>query len=228
MKNPYETKTNITNYYQPELQRAIKNYQNMTTNNFLDMQGNLNNIFSKAISKKKNRGILDISSPGNKDILTDSDSDYSPNKKIKKDNNKYKNNAKNNSPKKGCAQLIIEKVVNQGPNPNEYFYFDAKQRRYNKINYVKLDNNNNYIRNTLKSDDSRAFSQKNINNNNISPDYGKNSNILRDNQYQNKNQYQERDPNLRVYYDSKSKGNQNNFSNNESSGNDNCVYIYKN
>ena len=53
MKNPYETKTNITNYYQPELQRAIKNYQNMTTNNFLDMQGNLNNIFSKAISKKK-------------------------------------------------------------------------------------------------------------------------------------------------------------------------------
>ena len=88
-------------------------------------------IFSKVLSKEKHRGILDMSSPGNKDVFTDSDSELSQGQK-----NKIKeNNKKNMDNKKGCAKLIIEKVESQVPKKTDYKLVNRKKNNYgNKYN----------------------------------------------------------------------------------------------
>ena len=84
----------------------------------------LDSLLSKALSKKKKRGILDISSPGNKDVLTDSDSEMATSKNSK--NMEVIN--KNMHKKNGCAKLIIEKIESQAPKRNEEYYKFTNQR----------------------------------------------------------------------------------------------------
>ena len=88
------------------------------------------NLLSKVMTKNKYKGVLDITSPGNKDVFIDSDSERSNAKLSKKIE---KNNLK--KPKKnGCAKLVIEKVESQLPRENtEYYKFTNKAKPSDKI-----------------------------------------------------------------------------------------------
>ena len=77
---------------------------------------------TKYISDKRFQGELDIDSPGNKNILLDSDSEFTPSSK----------NLNNN---KGCTKLVIEKVESQMPQVNrEYYKFTNLKRNTNNDN----------------------------------------------------------------------------------------------
>ena len=102
------------------------------------------NILSKALSKKKRRGILDISSPGNKDVLTDSDSEIQTNRNTK--NGKIIDGDKKINKKNKCAKLIIEKVESQAPKINEEYYKFTNQKRDNISNSGNIRYNNNKIK----------------------------------------------------------------------------------
>ena len=125
MKNYYKTFTNYNGLgtrnsnipYQKNtlpISNGPRKYQNLTSDEKNDKQysEDLDQIISKELSKKKNRGILDVSSIGNKDVLTDSDSE------APKQNSKYEASTK----KSGCAELIIEKVESKGPVRNKEYY----------------------------------------------------------------------------------------------------------
>ena len=93
MISPYKTKTNHyqafnkkppvnkkiykkiqtdPNSFNQNFKRNISNYLSVNDDDYLFI------FLSKALSKKKKRGVLDISSLGNKDVLTDSDSELPP------------------------------------------------------------------------------------------------------------------------------------------------------
>ena len=77
---------------------------------------------TKYISDKRFQGELDIDSPGNKNILLDSDSEFTPSSK----------NLNNNT---GCTKLVIEKVESQMPQVNrEYYKFTNLKRNTNNDN----------------------------------------------------------------------------------------------
>ena len=83
----------------------------------------LNKIISTALNKKKYHGTMDLNVPGNKNVLTDSDSEgqYYNMKKINKNMQK----------KNGCADLIITKIESQAPQRNEEYYkFTNKNNFY--------------------------------------------------------------------------------------------------
>ena len=83
----------------------------------------LNKIISTALNKKKYQGTMDLNVPGNKNVLTDSDSEgqYYNMKKINKNMQK----------KNGCADLIITKIESQAPQRNEEYYkFTNKNKFY--------------------------------------------------------------------------------------------------
>ena len=125
-------------------------------------------IFSKVLSKEKHRGILDMSSPGNKDVFTDSDSELSQGQK-----NKIKeNNKKNKDNKKGCAKLIIEKVESQVPKKTDYKLVNRKKNNYgNKYNnkLIRLNSPPNEVDINFSNNSSIKYDNisNNINKNNI-------------------------------------------------------------
>ena len=96
------------------------------TNNFIINKKNetinqTSYLLDRYVSKKRYQGVLDVASPGNKDVLIDSDSEV-PKNSIKVNRN---NNIKN-----GCAKLVIEKVESQLPQKNEEYYKFTNQKRY--------------------------------------------------------------------------------------------------
>ena len=80
----------------------------------------LKKIISTAVNQKKFQGSIDLNVPGNKNVLTDSDSEQNINmKKINK--NMLKQN--------GCANLIIKKIESKAPQRNEEYYKFTNQKR---------------------------------------------------------------------------------------------------
>ena len=125
-KNPIYKKT-------PTKYVPINNiYTNNYANNEMDSIpfNNGYNLLSKVMSKNKYKGILDITSHGNKDVFIDSDSERS---NIKITEKLEKNNLK--MPKKnGCAKLVIEKIESQLPTENsEYYKFTNKMKPSEKM-----------------------------------------------------------------------------------------------
>ena len=154
MRSNYKTATNYYNNstrntpFNKRTQRFLKiepNIFNRTNDNFIytSINDEVDNILlSKALSKEKSRGIFDNSSPGNKDVLTDSDSEIQ---------NKFSKNMKNNNnninKKKGCAKLIIEKVESQEPKTNdEYYKFTNHKKMIRYNNTLNNSDNNQLIR----------------------------------------------------------------------------------
>ena len=86
---------------------------------------NINQIKARAtklISDHRYRGELDISSPGNKNVLLDSDSELTT-------------NSKNLNPNTGCTKLVIEKIESQIPQINkEYYKFTNLKRELDDDN----------------------------------------------------------------------------------------------
>ena len=179
MQNTYKIKTNFFNtsnrnlplnkkssyaalrtdpaYYNQDISKSI---------NYSSKNEGLDSLLSKALSKKKKRGILDISSPGNKDILTDSDSEMAASKNSK--NMEIIN--KNMHKKNGCAKLIIEKVESQAPKRNEEYYKFTNQRKLidnnDSIYGYKRYNNNRLIRvNSPSNNLNKSIQYNNFNNN---------------------------------------------------------------
>ena len=114
---------------------------------------------TKYISDKRFQGELDIDSPGNKNILLDSDSEFTPSSK----------NINNNT---GCTKLVIEKVESQMPQVN---------REYYKFTNLKRNTNNDNM------DQEVYFSKKNYVTKKVAR-YGSNlrgNNILEDREYLN-------------------------------------------
>ena len=138
-KYSYKTLTNSLNTSNKRIPHKKISSSTIKTEPFYGGQEIIPNdiIFSKVLSKKKSRGIMDMSSLGNKDVLTDSDSEISRNRKAKnKENNKKMEN------KKGCAELIIEKVESQIPKKNDYNLVNRKKNIYNNKYNSKLINFN--------------------------------------------------------------------------------------
>ena len=90
-------------------------------------------LLDRYISQKRYQGVMDVGSPGNKDVLIDSDSEVSK-KGIKVNRN---NNIKN-----GCAKLVIEKVESQFPQKNEEYYKFTNQKRYIDDPFINTQDSN--------------------------------------------------------------------------------------
>ena len=176
---------NINNIKYPHSKRHHKIlsdslYHYTLSTNLVDMRDDLNNRIYRVLSKKKERGIFDNSSPGNKDVLIDSDSELPLSTRTK---NIEKGSG--NPYKKGCAKLIIEKVVNQMPKRNEEYFKFTNKKRYLNQNNIKFNNNgtklniiNNSKKDILPQNGKRTVSKGNKNNGNTSNnfDYKKNNN----------------------------------------------------
>ena len=157
MENNYKTSTTLNNINNRNSPSNLKSYASLKTEpnffnktkktiNCLSINEEIDNILlSKALSKKKERGIFDVSSPGNKDVLTDSDSEIQQNKDTKNmEYTKKKINKKN-----GCAKLIIEKVENQVPKKIESYYKFNNQKKNIRNSNENILNNNIYDNNKL-------------------------------------------------------------------------------
>ena len=113
-KTPIYKKTPTKKIIQTRLSNTIsKNISNVINNSNISSGYN---FLAKYISKKKFQGVLDMTSPGNKDALIDSDSELPPVNNT--DNNKNKNIFKKNK----CAKLVIDKVESLLPEKNEDYY----------------------------------------------------------------------------------------------------------
>ena len=148
MKNNYKTFTNYngigtknsnSRYQQNTFSNSngARKYQKLTSDekNYKQYNEDLEHILSKELSKKKNRGILDMSSIGNKDVLTDSDSE------VLDEKSKYEG-----SNKKGkCAKLIIEKVESKVPQINEEYYKFTNQKKIYPYNNKIYNSNNRFM-----------------------------------------------------------------------------------
>ena len=127
--------------------------QNQAKKYLNDSAINLNKIKARAtkyISDQRYRGELDTSSPGNKNILIDSDSEMTT-------------NSKNANANYGCTKLVIEKIESQVPQINKEYY-----KFTNQIRNTNNDLNNQGIYFTKKNYISRkgARCDSNIRNNN--------------------------------------------------------------
>ena len=80
----------------------------------------LKKIIASAVNQKKYQGSIDLNVPGNKNVLTDSDSEQNINMK-KINRNMLKQN--------GCANLIINKIESKAPQRNEEYYKFTNQKR---------------------------------------------------------------------------------------------------
>ena len=129
----------------PTKKKVENNFlNNIYSNNNIKNNGALNEktyLISKYVSRKKYQGVLDMSSPGNKDVIIDSDSEIPSTIDIKNDpkkNNIFKKNK--------CAKLVIEKVESKTPEKNEEYYKFTNQKRENKTIVVTKKNfNNKYL-----------------------------------------------------------------------------------
>jgi hypothetical protein len=150
MKNYYKTFTNYNGvstrnsnaHYQkntPFIKTGGRNYQKLTSyeKKYKQFNEGLDNILCRELSKKKNRGILDVSSVGNKDVLTDSDSEAT-----------NRNSKNEDSNKKGkCAKLIIEKVESKAPQINEEYYKFTNKKKIYLYNNKVYNSNNRFMMN---------------------------------------------------------------------------------
>ena len=134
-----------------------------------DTSINLNQLKARAsryLLDKKYRGELDISSPGNKNILIDTDSELTANSK------------NTNNKNKGCTKLVIEKIESQKPQINKEYYKFTNQPKtivhdlnenqdifFTKKNYVtqNVSRCNSILRNTNKIIN-KNYSNSNFNN----------------------------------------------------------------
>ena len=163
-KMPMYKKTPIKKV--PKNNYSINNYASSDINN---ISKNNYKLLSRVFSKNKFRGVLDTTSPNNKDIFIDSDSER-PYNKISKNIDKDNNNAN----RSGCAKLVIEKIESQEPAyNNEYYKFTNQKPNFNRINanilYRKNINNKSYNKENSKnqrenSSNNYLIQQKNKNN----------------------------------------------------------------
>ena len=150
MKNYYKTFTNYNGvstrnsnaHYQkntPILKTGGRDYQKLASYEKCYKQFNegLDTVLYRELSKKKNRGILDVYSVGNKDVLTDSDSEATNRDSKYEDSNK----------KGKCAKLIIEKVESQAPRINEEYYKFTNQKKIYPYNNKVYNSNNRFMMN---------------------------------------------------------------------------------
>ena len=148
MKNHYKTFTNYNGvstrnsnaHYQkntPILKTGGRDYQKLASYEKCYKQFNegLDTVLYRELSKKKNRGILDVYSVGNKDVLTDSDSEATNRDSKYEDSNK----------KGKCAKLIIEKVESQAPRINEEYYKFTNQKKIYPYNNKVYNSNNRFM-----------------------------------------------------------------------------------
>jgi len=106
---------------------------------------------TKIITNQRYRGELDVSAPGNKNVLLDSDSDVTT-------------NSKNLNPNTGCTKLVIEKIESQIPQINkEYYKFTNIQRNFNDDN----DKQDEFFERRNYATKRMARCDSNIGNNNI-------------------------------------------------------------
>ena len=168
--------TEYKNFYQnpkfnlsTEPHYKIRKYLEENSLNFPNKKV-LNKIISTALNKKKYQGTMDLDVPGNKNILTDSDSEgqYYNMKKINK--NMQKNN--------GCADLIITKIESQAPQRNEEYY------KFTNKNKFYANNDPIYGTRTLINWNHKIINTKK--NKPVSPLYIPNE---QNNYYKNKNNY---------------------------------------
>lgn len=159
-------------YKKTPIKKVSKNdysINNYTSNDINQMSKNNYKLLSRVFSKNKFKGVLDTTSPNNKDIFIDSDSER-PSTKISK--NIEKNN--NNVNRSGCAKLVIEKIESQEPAYNkEYYKFTNQKPKFNRVNtnilYKKNINNKSYNKENSKnqrenSSNNYLIQQKNKNN----------------------------------------------------------------
>ena len=155
-----KTPTNISKIFNNN-----KKYLNDTSINVNQLKARA----SRYLLDKKYRGELDISSPGNKNILIDTDSELTANSK----NTINKN--------KGCTKLVIEKIESQKPQINKEYYKFTNQPKtivhdlnenqdifFTKKNYVtqNVSRCNSILRNTNKIIN-KNYSNSNFNNFNL-------------------------------------------------------------
>ena len=154
---------------------------------------------SKYILERKYRGELDTTSPGNKNVLIDTDSDMT-------------SNSRNTNNKNGrCTKLLIEKIESQMPEINNEYYNSKIQEQnlnnelnenqgfyFKKKNYVtqKVSRCNSIIRNTNKLM-SKNYSNSNFKHNH----YGIQQPLREYNKYSimNNNDYDYRSPMKKNY-----------------------------
>ena len=159
-------------YKRTPIKKVSKNnysINNYTTNDINNVSKNNYKLLSRVFSKNKFRGVLDTTSPNNKDIFIDSDSER-PAAKISKNVEKENNNAN----RSGCAKLVIEKIESQEPTyNNEYYKFTNQKPKFNRINtnilYKKNINNKSFNKENSKnqrenSSNNYLIQQKNKNN----------------------------------------------------------------
>lgn len=215
MKTPYIVPLNINNspynisssYYPPKFNISTEPHYKIRKyieeeNTNIPNKKILKKIISSAINKQKYQGSMNLNNPGNKDVLTDSDSEeyYNINElNMKRINKKM---LKQN----GCAKLIIKKIESQTPQRNEEYY--------------KFNNNTN---NKYKKKEP-FYVSKTLSNWNFNNKYDNNRNNTF---YQNKN-YRENDggvymktnPNInKNEYNSEIKNNSDNKKNNNNYNN---------
>ena len=152
-----KTPTNISKIFNNN-----KKYLNDTSINVNQLKARA----SRYLLDKKYRGELDISSPGNKNILIDTDSELTANSK------------NTNNKNKGCTKLVIEKIESQKPQINKEYYKFINQPKtivhdlnenqdifFTKKNYVtqNVSRCNSILRNTNKIIN-KNYSNSNFNN----------------------------------------------------------------
>ena len=152
-----KTPTNISKIFNNN-----KKYLNDTSINVNQLKARA----SRYLLDKKYRGELDISSPGNKNILIDTDSELTANSK------------NTNNKNKGCTKLVIEKIESQKPQINKEYYKFTNQPKtivhdlnenqdifFTKKNYVtqNVSRCNSILRNTNKIIN-KNYSNSNFNN----------------------------------------------------------------
>ena len=127
----YRTSTNNNNtfYRSPKFNIATEPHYKITE--YLEEESVnipnkkvLNKIITTALNKKKYQGRINLNVPGNKDVITDSDSEEHY---VKEDNIKKIN--KNMLKQNGCANLIIKKIESQAPQRNEEYYKFTNQKK---------------------------------------------------------------------------------------------------
>ena len=167
-----KTPTNISKIFNNN-----KKYLNDTSININQLKARA----SRYLLDKKYRGELDISSPGNKNILIDTDSELTANSK------------NTNNKNKGCTKLVIEKIESQKPQINKEYYKFTNQPKtivhdlnenqdifFTKKNYVTQNASrcNSILRNTNKIIN-KNYSNSNFNNYSLQQgfDYNKYSTV---------------------------------------------------
>ena len=124
---------NMPLYTRASLKQSSKNNfnkKNFINNEINNISKNNFNLLTRVYSKNKFRGVLDTTSPNNKDIFIDSDSEGTM-KKTSKNTEKKSNIIGKN----GCAKLVIEKVESQEPvHNNEYYKFTNQKPKNLSIN----------------------------------------------------------------------------------------------